>query len=130
VDTNSVLSAVDFFPILSKVAGAKLPDGFALDGEDLGDAFFGKAVMRSKPLFWEYGRNTNSFGYPGIARNRSPNVALREGDWKLLINADGTGAELYRLPTDSSESHDVAAGHRDLVDRLSSAALAWRNSLP
>ena len=61
---------------------------------------------------------------------RSPNVAIRDGDWKLLINADGTGAELYNLANDRNESHNLAAEKPDITKRLTDAALAWRKSLP
>ncbi len=60
------------------------------DGEDLSEALLGRGTpKRMKPLFWEYGRNTTSFGFPKEAKHRSPNVAVRDGDWKLLVNADG-----------------------------------------
>jgi len=129
VDTNSVLSALDFFPMLTKLAGAKMPER-NFDGEELSAALFGKPVTRTKTLFWEYGRNTNSFGYPGIAKNRSPNVAVREGNWKLLVNADGTGAELYDLSHDPNETSNVISEQRDVATRLKRAALDWRKSLP
>ena len=43
------------------------------------------------------------------APDRSPNLALRDGKWKLLINADATGAELYDLADDPNESQNLAA---------------------
>jgi arylsulfatase A-like enzyme len=90
---------------------------------------FGVTIKRSKPLFWEYGRNTNSFSYPGIARNRSPTVAVRDGNWKLLVNVDGTGAELYDLGRDPEETRNIASDHGEVADRLKRAALDWRKSL-
>jgi arylsulfatase A-like enzyme len=130
VDTNSVLSATDFFPTLARVAGAKMPSDAQSDGEDIGAALFGQDFVRTKSLFWEYGRNTNSFGYPGIARNRSPNVAVRDRQWKLLVNADGSGAELYDLSRDQNEAQDVLTTQQEVAERLKRAALDWRKSLP
>jgi arylsulfatase A-like enzyme len=130
VDTNSVISAVDLFPTLSRLAGATMLGGSPADGEDIAPALFGKTVGRSKALYWEYGRNTNSFSYPGIAGNRSPNVAVRDGHWKLLVNADGTGAELYDLGRDPEETRNVISDQREVGDRLTRAALDWRKSLP
>jgi hypothetical protein len=91
---------------------------------------FGHGIERARPLFWEYGRNTNSFGYPGIAHNRSPNVAVRDGPWKLLVNADGSSAELYNLSHDPNEAQNVLSSRRDVADRLTQTALEWRKSLP
>lgn len=128
-DGETILSAVDLFPSLCRLADAPLPAGFAFDGEDMSGAFLGRPGQRTRPLYWEYGRNTNSFAFPQ-GRDRSPNVAVREGPWKLLIQADGTGPELYRLDRDASETVNVALAYPQITARLSQAALDWRRSLP
>jgi arylsulfatase A-like enzyme len=126
---TTVFAAVDLFPTLCKLCGADLPKGYVSDGEDLSPALAGKSPKRSRPLFWEYGRNEKSFAYPG-GKNRSPNVAIRDGDWKLLVNADGTGAELYNLATDPKENRDQRADQPDVAKRLTEQAVKWRKSLP
>jgi len=129
-DDETVLSAVDLFPTICRLAGAELPPGYHSDGEDLSAAILGRAaVTRTKPLYWEYGRNTTSFDYPK-ASNRSPNVATLDGRWKLLVNADGSGAELYDIFRDPSESTNRAAEEPVVTDRLKSAAMRWRAALP
>ncbi len=129
VDDTTVLHAVDMLPTLASIAGANMPAGYASDGENFGAALLGKPATRAKPLFWEYGRNDTSFKYPA-APDRSPNVAMREANWKLLINADGTSAELYDMVADPNETKNLAAEKRDVTMRLGEAALAWRKSLP
>lgn len=129
VNDQSLFNAVDLFPSLCAVAGAPLPAGSALDGQNLSAAFFGQPASHTGPLFWEYGRNATAYKYPP-GRDRSPNVAVREGDWKLLINADGTGAELYNLATDPQESTNLAERETERAARLTQAALSWRRSLP
>ncbi len=126
---STVLAAVDLLPTLCKLCRTDLPRGYVADGEDLSPALSGKTLRRSKPLFWEYGRNATAFAYPKAA-DRSPNVAVREGDWKLLVNADGTGAELYNLAADPTEKNDRASDKPDLVRRLTKLAVEWRKSLP
>jgi arylsulfatase A-like enzyme len=126
----TVLTGVDLFPTLCKLCGARAPVGYESDGEDLGDALFGKSPARTRPVFWEYGRNDTAFAYPGPKGDRSPNVAVREGDWKLLVNADGTGPELYDLAADAREARNLAAGRPDVAKRLAEKALAWRQSVP
>jgi arylsulfatase A-like enzyme len=127
---KTVIASVDFVPTLAAVCGAKLPAGYAPDGEDMTAALKGETPTRTKPLFWEYGRNTTSFAFPRDAKHRSPNVAVRDGDWKLLVNADGTGAELYDLKADAKETKNVAADHPAEATKLTAAALEWRKSLP
>lgn len=129
VDEQSVLNGVDLFPSFCALAGAALPAGARLDGQDVTSAWFGKPLSRSAPLFWEYGRNNKSFSYPE-GRNRSPNVAVREANWKLLVNADGSGAELYDLAVDPGETRNLAAQRPAISGRLRDQALAWRKSLP
>ena len=130
VNERTVFSAVDFFPTLCALTGAALPDGYESSGENLSAALRGEEPLRTKPLFWEYGRNDTSFAYPKDARHRSPQLAVRNGVWKLLVNADGTGAQLYDVVADPTESKDVAADQPDVVTRLTRLALEWRRSLP
>jgi arylsulfatase A-like enzyme len=112
------------------VAGVAPPGGVAFDGEDLSAALFGKDPARTKPLFWEYGRNETAYAYPKGKEHRSPTVAVRDGKWKLLVNADGAGAELYDVVADPKETRNLAAEQPDVSKRLTDKAVAWRKSLP
>lgn len=130
VDAQSVLSAMDLFPTLCAIAQVTLPQGVGFNGEDASPALLGKkSSSRRVPLFWEYGRNEVSFDF-AKGRDRSPNLAIREGQWKLLINANGSRAELYDLSHDLAEEINLAEKHAALTKRLSAAALNWRKSLP
>jgi len=130
VDEQSVLGAVDFFPTFCALTGAPLPKDAAFDGENVSNAWLGKkSVKRRQPLFWEYGRNEEAFPYPQ-GRDRSPNVAVRDGKWKLLINANGSGAELYDLSQDFAEETNLAGKQVAVTERLSAVSLNWRKSLP
>jgi arylsulfatase A-like enzyme len=130
VDEATVLTAVDLLPSLCAIAGAERPKGAPLDGEDLSAALIGQTLARKQPIFWEYGGSAGRpFIYPK-GRDRSPNLAVRDGSWKLLINADGTGAELYDLAADRAEAHDLSAEKPDLAKRLAAAAQQWWRALP
>ncbi len=128
-NTATVLSAVDMLPTLCALAGAPLPSGYQPDGQDMTAVLRGEKPRRTTPLLWEYGRNPTSFAYPQ-GEDRSPNVAILEGDWKLLVRDDGTGPELYDLATDPEERYNRAEAHPDLARRLADAALAWRRAMP
>lgn len=135
---STVLSAVDLLPTLCSMTSVPAPVDVKFDGEDLSATLRGQPQKRSRMIFWEYGRKQpegdtkgiRAFPYPGEPDSKSPNVAVRDGDWKLLVNADGSSTELYDLSADPLESTNIAADHADTADRLKSAALRWRQSLP
>lgn len=129
IDETTVFSSLDIFPTFCELAAATVPKDVALEGHTMTAALFGKNLERTTPLFWEYGRNTNSFAYPRGA-NRSPNVAMRHGDWKLLVHDDATGAELYNLKNDPREQSNLAPSEPARTEQMTSAALKWRKSLP
>jgi arylsulfatase A-like enzyme len=130
VDKETVLTAVDTFPTFCALAGAALPEGTEFDGENMTAALEGKPVVRRRPLFWEYGRNETSFKFPAVPRDRSPAMAVRDGGWKLLLNADGTGAELYDLTADPGETKNLADNQPAVVQKLKTRVLDWRRSWP
>ncbi len=129
VDDATVIGGVDLLPTLCALAGAPLPPGVDFAGEDLSGALLGTPARRAKPLFWEYGRKTD-YLRPREAGDRSPNVAVRDGKWKLLVNADGSGAELYDMAADPKETTNLAEKEPAVAKGLCDKALAWRRSLP
>lgn len=129
VDSVSVLCGTDLLPSFCRLAGVALPQYVQPDGEDRSTALLGTASARKKTMYWEYGRNDSSFNYPQ-GRDRSPNIALREGKWKLLMNASGTDRQLYDLEADRNETTNVFASHAQLAAGLEKKLLAWRRSLP
>ena len=128
VDTTSICGAVDLLPTVCALAGVVVSKDAALDGEDLSAAWCGTPTQRAKPLFWEYGRN-QGFIKPQLA-DRSPNVAIRDGKWKLLVNADGSATQLYDIAADPDETTDLAEKQPAIAGKLCGQALAWRRALP
>jgi arylsulfatase A-like enzyme len=129
IDGETVMSALDMFPTLCAIAGAPLPDDVAFDGQDMSGALVGNPQRRDGPLYWEYGRNDEAFVYPE-GHDRSLPLAIRDGNWKLLANADGPRVELYDLATDRAERNNVAADEPEVVGRLLERLLAWRAEWP
>jgi arylsulfatase A-like enzyme len=130
VDDQTVLEAVDLFPTLCDIAHAQMPAGFSFDGEDMKAALDNRPFAPTKTIFWEYGRKSKFFNYPGHPYDRSPHLAVREGKWKLLVNADGSDVQLYDLNADPNETNDVAGKNPEITKRLKEAALTWKHSLP
>ncbi len=117
---KSVVCMVDLFPSLCKIAGAEIPTNYPLDGIDMSDVITGQSDReRTTPLFWEFGKTK--------ADRVSPHIAVREGEWKLLVNADGSRTELYNMTTDFNEKHNVASANPAITERLKKAAIDWFN---
>jgi arylsulfatase A-like enzyme len=129
-DKTTVLASVDMFPTLCHIAGAELPTDVEFDGIDMSTSLRGILGPRERPLMWEYGRNAKFFGRPKLPDDRSPNLAIRDGDWKLLVSADGENTELYNLASDPSESKNVVEENPEVASRLKGDVLKWRKSMP
>ena len=130
-DSSSVLNATDLLPTLAAITGATLPPNYKGDGENRASVLMGKPAARHKDMYWEYGRNDYAFNYPK-GRDRSPNLAVRSGKWKLLMNFHGNiaAAELYDMDQDKFETTNVADKHRELVKKLATRLITWRSYLP
>lgn len=130
VDEQTVLEAVDLFPTLCAIAHATPPAGFSYDGQDMTGALFTEPMVHTKTIFWEYGRQSKFFNYPRHPYDVSPHLAIREGKWKLLVNADGSSTQLFNMETDPFETNELSQANTDLTEKLRGEALAWKRSLP
>lgn len=125
----SVFAAFDLAPSLLAITGVSAPRDIKFDGQNISAALLGRsAVSRAAPIMWR--RPPDRKSWPPAITDPQPDLAIREGDWKLLCDYDGAKAQLYHLATDRSETTNVAAEHSALVARLSAAVIAWHRSLP
>ena len=119
----TVLTAVDLLPTFCAIAGINPPE--AIDGENLLPALKGEAARRTRPIFWRISGNKREADY-------WPDLAVREGDWKLVTTFDGKRSELYNLPANRAEdvAKNQAKEHPQVVARLTRLALEWNATLP
>jgi len=125
VDDTTVLAGVDWLLIVCGLADVKLPGDLEPDGEDMSQVILGKPKRRTKPLMWEW-----RFRIFGDMVHKSPSLAIRDGNWKLLMNPDSSRVELYDIPADPTELDNVAVQNPDVVRRLSAKLLHWHGTLP
>ena len=67
----------------------------------LGCCSGGDASARSITLKWDW-----RFGVIGNCWNEAPRLAIRKGDWKLLMNADSSRVELYNMTEVSKTTYN------------------------
>ena len=127
VDRQSVIAAMDLAPSLLQLAGAAPGPGAGLDGVPMQDVLLGKArERRATRIFFRRPPDRDRIdGHDDL-----PDLAVRDGRWKLLCEYDGSEPQLYDLIDDPDEGTDVAARHPARVRTLTKALLAWHRSMP
>lgn len=100
--------SVDLLPTLCAAAGVEMPKGLQLDGTDIAPLFDGKALTRPHALYWQY----------DLALGPPWKVALRDGPWKLLGNAELDRFALYNLAQHGSEATDRSTSELDRVKAM------------
>ena len=118
---------LDVLPTALAAAGIRPKPQSNLDGVNLLPFLSGKKSGRvHEALYWRLGEN----------------MAIREGDWKLVKTVDGrlfgadpnvpgylAGVELYDLKNDAGESKNLAAANPKRVKELVAAWTLWNKML-
>lgn len=105
---------LDLLPTILTAAGTAGEDAAKLDGVDLAPFLKGeKAGAPHSALYWRFGEQ----------------IALRQGDWKLLKVRGDTKPRLYNLREDIGEQQDLAATKPELVARLQLEWDSWNTTL-
>ena len=129
------VSGVDVLPTLCELAGVPLPANRPLDGVSVTPVFAGGAPQRSKPLYWQY-----------LWVSTGPQVALRDGPWKILARIEGprprgggitadivktiksaplADFELYHIDNDPAEKTELSAREPARFAALKAALISY-----
>ena len=107
--TDQPICSVDLFPTIAAACGVA-PSDQPIDGIDITPALRGKPLP-NRALYWHFPHYRHG---PG----NDPYSMIREGDYKLIRTYDPIGVKLYNLKADQAETHDLAAKHPEIVQRL------------
>ena len=66
---------------------------------------------------------------PGDPKFISPSLAVRHGDWKFLMNPDGSRAELYNLIDDPGEKTNLAQKNAKVARWLKKILCVWAKEM-
>jgi arylsulfatase A-like enzyme len=114
-DYRQPVSTMDLYATFCAAAGAPVPAGTKLDGVNLLPYLLGeRGGAPHDILFWKNG----NLG------------AVRQGDWKLLINSSPPKLQLFNLADDVGENRDLAGEKPELLAKLHQAWLDWSAPLP
>eukprot|EP00756_Hemistasia_phaeocysticola_P048672 Hpha_TRINITY_DN23080_c0_g1::TRINITY_DN23080_c0_g1_i1::g.109425::m.109425 len=127
---HSLISAVDWLPTVLTLAGLTPPER---RGYDISDILTGKSrnvLKRKKPLMWRGG------AAPPPCWNRSPGLAIRDSELKLLINPDSSRVEVYNMSISTLgtngaffEAQNIAADTSDFIDQQKQILFAWHHEI-
>jgi uncharacterized sulfatase len=118
---NAWLTSVDVARSLLSIAGVKVAAEKKLDGEDLSQTLLGSEEQsRKSPAIW-----VRPPDRPGPPKSPLPDLAIRDGKWKLLTMSDGSSIELYDLSADPTEMTNVADSNAEVAGRLKWQAVKW-----
>lgn len=126
-NTSSVFSAIDLTPSLLRLAKAEAPEGTLYDGEDVLETLLGgsTAGRKAEIYFRRPPDRKNFYGFDQL-----PDLAVRQGPWKLLCDYDGSRTQLYNLESDPGEKNNLAADEPELVSSLTAKLMEWNQSMP
>lgn len=123
---TSVFCALDVNRSLYTITGTPVPEDIQFDGEDLASTMLGHAKQsRQTPICWRRPPDR-----PGSVNQDNPDLAVRDGRWKYLVNYDGSDRQLYDLVADPSESDNQFSNQPAVANRLHGALMRWNDSMP
>jgi uncharacterized sulfatase len=123
-NNENVIVGMDLPPTFAALAGAG--KDYEFDGINVSDAFLGKPIAKRKQaVFWQRPPDRKI-----VEGNQQPDLAIREGKFKMLINTNGSGVELYDILNDERESKNIADAHPEMVKALSDKVWRWYATLP
>ncbi|MCA9053129.1 MAG: sulfatase-like hydrolase/transferase [Planctomycetaceae bacterium] len=123
IDTTSLIAGVDMLPTLLSAVGVALPDGYKSDGANVLAAFRGEPFTRTQPLFWEWrGPNAQLADWPQLA--------MRDGNYTLLMDFPVERVELYNVAADREQSRNLATVDTERAQTMRTAIRTWQSSLP
>jgi arylsulfatase A-like enzyme len=109
--SNQVGIVMDLTATIAAVTGSPVPPEAKLEGINLLPLLQAGAAPVERTLYFRYTLPTR--------RQR----AVRQGDWKLMI--DGPNTMLFNVRTDLGERNDLAATRQDIVAKLFPLIGAW-----
>jgi arylsulfatase A-like enzyme len=104
--SDETISLVDLTATLAAVAGVTLPAEAAFDSFNL------------LPTLLGHTGGTPIRSYTVTVSRGMQEVALRQGNWKLILAPESNDARLYDLAKDPGENHDLAPSRPSKVAKL------------
>ncbi len=119
-----IAAHIDVLPTIAEACGVKTPEGVKLDGRSLMPLLTGSKEPWPERTF---------FTDIGAARTDRWRIVFRDAkgiqddNWPMWLAKAKT--ELYDMPADPGQEHDVAAEHPEVVKQLTDEFKAWKTDV-
>ena len=111
------VTALDLFPTLAELFAQELPDRTPIDGQSLLPLLRDEAWQRQQPLYW------------AIETPDGIEYALRDGDWKLILDGNAQPRYLFDLSRDFYELNSLLDSEPQRVSSMTAAFTVYQNSV-
>jgi uncharacterized sulfatase len=119
----TVIGGIDVAPSVLGMAGVGAAKEVKFDGVDMSEVLAGKkAAQRAGALMW-----VRPPDRPGPNRGL-PDLAIREGKWKLLVWKEREKSELFDVINDPEEKKDLAGEQAEVVKRMREKVMEWEKA--
>lgn len=116
------LSTSDFLPTILAAADVSRRKRVPLDGENVLPILQGKSAQRKSLIFFDYPARESAGTWEAGATRQ---LAVIDGDWKLISVNSGKSFQLFNLKNDVGEKSDLAPVQTSDVVRLRGAFERW-----
>ncbi|HAI5700030.1 TPA: sulfatase [Escherichia coli] len=112
---------LDWMPTLAKMMNFKLPTDRTFDGESLVPVLEQKALKREKPLIF-------GIDMP-FQDDPTDEWAIRDGDWKMIIDRNNKPKYLYNLKSDRYETLNLIGKKPDIEKQMYGKFLKYKTDI-
>ncbi|AUS06301.1 sulfatase [Tamlana carrageenivorans] len=109
--------STDLYPTLLDLSNLLLIPEQHMDGISLKPLLEGKKIDEKRSLYWHYPHYGNQGGEPS-------SIIQKEG-WKLIHYWEDGREELFKLPSEESDSQNLIAQHTEIAKKLRKELMMW-----
>ncbi len=119
--SETPMSGLDWMPTLAQMMNFPLPKDRTYDGQSIVPVLEKQAFKREKPLIF-------GIDMP-FQDDPTYECAIRDGDWKMIIDREGKAKYLYNLKQDRAETLNQIGKQPEIEQRMFAEFLKYKNDI-
>ncbi|HBM3139251.1 TPA: sulfatase-like hydrolase/transferase [Klebsiella oxytoca] len=119
--SETPMSGLDWMPTLAQMMNFPLPKDRTYDGQSIVPVLEKQAFKREKPLIF-------GIDMP-FQDDPTDKWAIRDGDWKMIIDREGKAKYLYNLKQDRAETLNQIGKQPEIEQRMFAEFLKYKNDI-